>query len=149
VLFDASGAAVHADNTEREPRKRNSDIPQQLHARRLPTSSLTLGPGQVAIVPITFLPRFPVLADDEVSSSPSLATSRFKTKPSKARACSIWQQADLEDWLGGNHAAKLRSSSVTASGRVICRIIGAIDPFPFSTITTATRVNTTSRKVSK
>jgi hypothetical protein len=102
------------DIGKRDPRKRSSDLPQQLHVSQLPTSSLTLGPGQIAIVPITFLPRFPVLADDEVSSSPSLATSRFAPFASGAtkrkRACSIWQQADLEDWLGSvaiNHATKL------------------------------------------
>ena len=34
-------------------------IPQQLHVSRLPSGSLSLGPGQVAIVPLTFLPRYP------------------------------------------------------------------------------------------
>jgi len=35
------------------------DIPQQLHVSKLPSGSLSLGPGQVAIVPVTFLPRYP------------------------------------------------------------------------------------------
>lgn len=38
-----------------------SDIPQQLHVSKLPSGSLSLGPGQVAIVPVTFLPRYPSL----------------------------------------------------------------------------------------
>jgi hypothetical protein len=39
-------------------------IPQQLHVSRLPSGSLSLGPGQVAIVPITFLPRYPELVQN-------------------------------------------------------------------------------------
>lgn len=34
-------------------------LPQQLHVSKLPSGSLSLGPGQLAVVPITFLPRFP------------------------------------------------------------------------------------------
>jgi hypothetical protein len=88
-----SGAAV-LDDTEREPA--NAQRYTATAAREnLPTSSLTLT-DKSPLSQSIFLPAFPVLADDEVSSSPSLATSRFKTKPSKARACSIWQQADLK-----------------------------------------------------
>lgn len=42
------------------------NIPQQLHVSRLPSGSLSLGPGQVAIVPVTFLPRYPDMAHDNV-----------------------------------------------------------------------------------
>lgn len=128
VQLSSSDNDTDKDNGEPQ-HKVYTDLPQQLHASRLPASSLTLGPGQVAIVPITFLPRFPVLANDEVSSSPSLATtsrsfmnssSKTNTKTNKpARAYSIWQQADLEDWLGGvanGHATKSRSSSGSAFG---------------------------------
>ena len=41
-------------------------IPQQLHVSRLPSGSLSLGPGQVAIVPVTFLPRYPLLENDNI-----------------------------------------------------------------------------------
>ena len=44
-----------------------SDIPQQLHVSKLPSKSLSLGPGQVAIVPVTFLPRYPSVDDCEGS----------------------------------------------------------------------------------
>ncbi|KAG7360129.1 hypothetical protein IV203_035228 [Nitzschia inconspicua] len=40
-------------------------IPQQIHVSKLPSGSVSLGPGQVAIVPVTFLPRFPNLEEDE------------------------------------------------------------------------------------
>ena len=40
-------------------------IPQQLHVSKLPSGSLSLGPGQVAIVPVTFLPRFPDMQQEE------------------------------------------------------------------------------------
>jgi hypothetical protein len=43
-------------------------IPQQLHVSRLPSGSLSLGPGQVAIVPITFLPRYPELVHNDQDS---------------------------------------------------------------------------------
>ena len=43
----------------------NNEIPQQLHVSKLPSKSLSLGPGQVAIVPVTFLPRYPSANDDE------------------------------------------------------------------------------------
>jgi hypothetical protein len=43
-------------------------IPQQLHVSRLPSGSLSLGPGQVAIVPITFLPRYPELVQNDQDS---------------------------------------------------------------------------------
>ena len=41
------------------------DIPQQLHVSKLPSGSLSLGPGQVAIVPVTFLPRYPSFVEKE------------------------------------------------------------------------------------
>lgn len=48
----------------------DNSLPQQLHISKLPSGSLYLGPGQVAIVPITFLPRYPdwdVLGDQRGS----------------------------------------------------------------------------------
>jgi len=68
------------------------DLPQQLHASRLPAASLTLGPGQAAIVPITFLPRFPARA---VPLPTTLATP-----PSATVSLSAWQRADFDNCLG-------------------------------------------------
>ena len=45
-------------------------IPQQLHVSRLPSGSLSLGPDQVAIVPVTFLPRYPELESENINASP-------------------------------------------------------------------------------
>ena len=57
-------------------------IPQQLHISRLPSGSLSLGPGQVAIVPVTFFPRYPNLEHDNThrvrrdsTSPPSLSAT--------------------------------------------------------------------------
>jgi hypothetical protein len=50
-------------------------IPQQLHVSRLPSGSLSLGPGQVAIVPVTFLPRYPHLLNNNNQDSSYKDTS--------------------------------------------------------------------------
>ena len=51
-----------AERTEFEGHRGSRDVghlPRQFHVSNLPDGALDLGPGQVAIVPITFLPRFP------------------------------------------------------------------------------------------
>ena len=49
------------------------NLPRQLHVSRLPSGTLSLGPGQLAVIPVTFLPRYPDLDRDvysELHSSP-------------------------------------------------------------------------------
>ena len=54
-------------------------VPQQIHISKLPSGSLSLGPGQVAIVPVTFMPRYPELHldgdEDDSDRPPKLASS--------------------------------------------------------------------------
>jgi hypothetical protein len=57
----------------------DGSIPQQLHISRLPSGSLSLGPGQVAIVPLTFLPRYPSVKNNfhdgaGIKTSPKLSS---------------------------------------------------------------------------
>jgi hypothetical protein len=59
-------------------------LPQQLFIRRLPETSLTIGPGQVAIVPVSFLPKFPP----------------FRPTFHPQATLSLPLQVDLEDWMG-------------------------------------------------
>ena len=60
------------------------NIPQQLHVSRLPSGSLSLGPGQVAIVPVTFLPRYPDLAHDNYIVSSEGSSLPVITSASRA-----------------------------------------------------------------
>eukprot|EP00536_Pseudo-nitzschia_multiseries_P002791 jgi/Psemu1/283966/fgenesh1_pg.39_\ len=63
VRPDSTPTSSPSSHQSREPEYGRSwngnDIPQQLHVSKLPSGSLSLGPGQVAIVPVTFLPRYP------------------------------------------------------------------------------------------
>jgi len=67
VRPDSSPTSSPSSHQSREPDYGRSwngnDIPQQLHVSKLPSGSLSLGPGQVAIVPVTFLPRYPSAND--------------------------------------------------------------------------------------
>jgi hypothetical protein len=69
VRPEASPTSLPSSPQWREPEYGRSwsgnDIPQQLHVSKLPSKSLSLGPGQVAIVPVTFLPRYPCVDDCE------------------------------------------------------------------------------------
>ncbi|GKY95704.1 hypothetical protein MPSEU_000531200 [Mayamaea pseudoterrestris] len=60
----------------------DTQLPKQLHVSSLPADTLSLGPGQVAIVPVTFLPRFPVRKPVTVDHHLSFA-----------------RQIDLEEWF--------------------------------------------------
>ena len=64
------------------------NLPQQVHASRVTNNFVTLDPDQGAIVPLTFLPRFPPLQVEE---------GTLVELPSQL---SPWQQADREGWLG-------------------------------------------------
>jgi hypothetical protein len=59
-------------------------LPKQLHVSKLPAASLKLGPGQVAIIPVSFIPRFPHSKCTSWISPAGLTHT---------------QQADLEEWL--------------------------------------------------
>lgn len=71
VRPESSPTSSPSSPQRREPEYGRSwsgyDIPQQLHVSKLPSKSLSLGPGQVAIVPVTFLPRYPSVDDGEGS----------------------------------------------------------------------------------
>lgn len=67
------------------------NIPQQIHVSRLPSGSLSLGPGQLAVVPVTFLPRYP---DSEKDMYPRQSAST--TSPPISSAA----RADLADLIG-------------------------------------------------
>jgi hypothetical protein len=113
-------------------------LPQQLHVQLLLSNSdkpipehIVLGPGQVAIVPLTFLPRFPppnhynelqqqqqsetkATMDTAVGiSSRKLFSSSADDEGSHATSSSptlsIWQMADREEWIG---SVSLRSNRV-------------------------------------
>ena len=60
----------------------------QLHASKVTDDFVVLDPGQGAIVPLTFLPRFPPIK----SEGDTLVTLPSKLSP--------WQQADREGWIG-------------------------------------------------
>ena len=60
----------------------------QLHVSKVSEDFVVLDPGQGAIVPLTFLPRFPPLK----SEGDTLVTLPSDLSP--------WQQADREGWIG-------------------------------------------------
>ena len=59
------------------------NLPQQLHVSQLPSGTLSLGPGQLAVIPVTFLPRYPDLDrdifSDELSSPPPILSSAMRS----------------------------------------------------------------------
>lgn len=61
-------------------------MPPQFYAADIDARSLTLSPGQVAAMPLPFLPRFPPRWESATNALPS--------------HLNVWQRADREEWLG-------------------------------------------------
>ncbi|KAL7565342.1 hypothetical protein ACA910_014621 [Epithemia clementina (nom. ined.)] len=78
---------VDGDGMEYDDLIFDSSAPQ-LHASKVTDDFVVLDPGQSAIVPLTFLPRFPPLK----SEADTLVTLPADLSP--------WQQADREGWIG-------------------------------------------------
>jgi hypothetical protein len=103
------------------------DLPQQLYISKLPGGSLRLGPGQIAIVPIAFLPRFPSSSDDDddlaeedrAANMPSNNCDRRTDSytdstrtPSKRRPkMSTFQRADWDDFMDSIESMAASDSS--------------------------------------
>ena len=66
---------------------------RQLQPSRLPEGSLELKPDQVAILPVSFLPRFPT--DHQASSVAGTSAQAEFAQPSSAPS---YERADWEDW---------------------------------------------------
>jgi len=101
-----------AERTEFEGHRGPRDVghlPRQFHVSNLPDGALDLGPGQVAIVPITFLPRFPSEFEyeeatesstlDDVLSEDGTGRTPPQPPPPPRLTLSKFQEADRRDVL--------------------------------------------------
>ena len=84
--------ALTAERTEFEGKTIQEPFPQQLHTSRV--ESLRLDPGAVAIVPVTFLPRYP---HDEIDMP---MPSKYVEGGDSAPPLSSYQRADLAHLVG-------------------------------------------------
>lgn len=97
-------------------------LPRQFHVSSFSDGTLNLGPGQVAMVPLSFLPRFPAGLEDleELSSSKldgddigsaETAGSEDKENSTTAPPLSTFQEADRLDLLGTSDSDSERAAS--------------------------------------
>ncbi len=80
-------------------------LPQQVHVSRLPDASITLNPGQVALIPLTFLPRYPkveedVAIDEFATQSDDWSPPRLSSSSASIGKISRTARVDLEDMIG-------------------------------------------------
>jgi len=124
-----------SDSNKKRKKKNYGGLPQQIKISQLPSSSLSLGPNQVAIVPVSFLPRFPGSNSDSYNDNDDGGSRQHKRRqpqqqqqqqqqtttadgaaPSPVTTESP-QELDLQGWLGmpPSNSANQRRATNTRS----------------------------------